>query len=331
MNHRQRMERVLSGESPDRVPISFWRHFPVDDQDPYALMRSTLWFQTTYDFDLVKVSPSSSFCLRDWGAVDEWTGNPEGTRNYHGAVIQRPEDWRRLPRLSPRRGFLSEYLEALRSLLHTLSPSVPVIQTVFSPLAQAKDLVGGENFLLHLRRYGEEVREGLATIEQTTLEFIQALKQVGVDGVFFAVQQAQYGLLSLSEFEEFGKAFDLHIAEAVRELPFNVLHIHGQQVLFDPLLSYGFPILNWEQAHGSPDLCEGQQRGAKVVCGGLDRWQTMALGTPQDVTRRARQAICETDGKGFILGADCVLPVVTPHGNILAAKDAAAGAYGSIR
>ena len=31
---------------------------------------------TQYDFDLVKVTPASSFCLRDWGAEDRWTGNP---------------------------------------------------------------------------------------------------------------------------------------------------------------------------------------------------------------------------------------------------------------
>lgn len=327
MNHRQRMERVLSGENPDRVPVAFWRHFPVDDQDPYALMRSTLWFQTTYDFDLVKVSPSSSFCLRDWGALDEWTGSAEGTRDYRGAVIQRPEDWQRLPRLSPWQGFLSEYLDALKSLLRTLSPTVPVIQTVFSPLAQARDLVGEENFLLHLRRYGEELRAGLAIIQDTTLGFIEALKKAGVDGIFFAVQHAQYGLLSPAEFEEFGKAFDLPIAESARELPFNVLHIHGQQILFDPLLSYGFPILNWEQGHGAPGLREAQQRGAKVVCGGLQRWQTMALGTPQDVAHQGQQAIGETGGKGFILGADCVLPVITPHSNILAATKAAASAH----
>jgi len=65
--HRERMERVILGEKPDRIPISFWRHFPIDDQTPEGLAKALIDFQKRYDFDFVKVTPSSSFCLYDWG------------------------------------------------------------------------------------------------------------------------------------------------------------------------------------------------------------------------------------------------------------------------
>ena len=80
ITHRARLEACLAGETLDRPPVALWRHFPVDDQTPQGLAASTLAFQRLFDFDLVKVTPSSSYCLQDWGSRDDWRGNPEGTR-----------------------------------------------------------------------------------------------------------------------------------------------------------------------------------------------------------------------------------------------------------
>jgi len=103
MDKRERLQAAIKGEPVDRVPVALWRHFPVDDQRPEDLAAATIEFQTQYDFDFVKVTPSSSFCLRDWGVLDEWSGDPEGTRDYTRRVIQEPDDWTRLKPLDDRR------------------------------------------------------------------------------------------------------------------------------------------------------------------------------------------------------------------------------------
>ena len=59
--HRERLQACLAGETPDRVPVALWRHFPVDDQSPETLAAATLHWQSVYDFDFVKVTPASSF------------------------------------------------------------------------------------------------------------------------------------------------------------------------------------------------------------------------------------------------------------------------------
>ena len=79
VTQRERLEAAIAGELADRPPVALWRHFPVDDQDPAELARSTAEFQYRYDFDFVKVTPSSSFCLKDWGSQDLWEGSTEGT------------------------------------------------------------------------------------------------------------------------------------------------------------------------------------------------------------------------------------------------------------
>ena len=141
MNRRERLEAAIAGQSVDRVPAALWRHFPGDDQDPASLAAATIAFQRRWDFDFVKVTPASSFQIRDWGVQDEWQGNVEGTRHYTYHPVERAGDWRKLKALDARSGALGEQLKCLKMIVEAL-PEVPVIQTVFSPLAQMKHLGG---------------------------------------------------------------------------------------------------------------------------------------------------------------------------------------------
>jgi uroporphyrinogen decarboxylase len=320
ITHRKRLETCLAGNRPDRIPVALWRHFPVDDQTPEGLAKATLEFQRTYDFDLVKYTPASSFCLKDWGSQDKWCGDPEGTRDYTHRVVQKPEDWIRLEVLDPQKGYLGRQLESLRILVNELEPDVPVIQTVFNPLSQAKNLVGPELLNTHLRQYPNAVLGGLKIITETTRRFIQAAIKTGIAGVFFAVQHAQYGLLSEDEYQKFGRIFDLQVLEPIEDLWLNMLHLHGENVMFDLFMDYPVQIINWHDRETFPDLKTAKARFFGVVCGGLRRQETIVLGTPQDVIAEAKDAFEQTNGIRFILGTGCVTPTIAPYGNIMAAR-----------
>ena len=325
LTHRQRLEVCVSGDQPDRVPVALWRHFPVDDQSPEGLASATADFQRRFDFDLIKVTPSSSYCLRDWGSQDRWTGEPEGTRVYEKFVINHPEDWAALPVLNPRRGSLADMLTCLRILVSEFSPQVPVVQTIFSPLAQAKNLVSKDRLLTHLRCFPDALQVGLERITQSTIRFLDEAVKIGIDGIFFAVQHAQSGLLNWNEFDTFGKNYDLRVMDAANRLWLNIAHIHGEDIMFDQVSRYPVSVLNWHDQHTPPSLATGKTRFKGVVCGGLNRWDTMVLGSPQKITEEARKAIAATGGKRFILGTGCVLPVITPYGNIQAARQSVTG------
>ncbi len=114
----------------------------MDDQNPQSLAEAHLNYQQNYDFDLMKVTPASSFCLKDWGVEDEWVGDTEGTRRYTKRIIHSPEDWESLTVLEPTSPHLAQQLECLRLIRTSLSPDTPLLQTIFSPLAQAKNLAG---------------------------------------------------------------------------------------------------------------------------------------------------------------------------------------------
>jgi len=321
-SHRARLETCLSGARPDRTPVALWRHFPVDDQDPGLLAAAAAAYQDQFDFDLIKVTPSSSFCVRDWGIQDEWRGEPEGTRQYTRRVVQDPEDWEKLPLLDPLNGSLGAQLECLRMLSARYRPTTPVLQTIFSPLSQAKNLVGPANLLVHLRKWPDAVHAGLKRIAEVTQRFILEANKIGIDGVFYAVQHAQYGTLSEEEFEEFGRAYDFRVLEAASQHWLNMVHLHGAQVMFDKVADYPVGVINWHDRQTEPDLKAAMQRTTAVLCGGLRQWETMVLGTPEQVRAEALDALEATGGQRLILGTGCVTPVTAPYGNLMAARRA---------
>jgi uroporphyrinogen decarboxylase len=318
ITHKERIQACLNNEIADRAPVALWRHFPVDDQDPRSLAQAALHYQRTYDFDLLKITPASSFCVRDWGVEDQWLGHTEGTRQYTTRAIQKPRDWERLPLLDPIASHLAAQLECLRIVRAEIGPDTPVLQTVFSPLAQAKNLAGNDTLLAHLRLYPDAVMKGLATIAETTRRFIEACLDTDIDGVFYAIQHAQANLLSLEEYKYFGLPYDQLALEPSERLRCNLLHLHGHHVYFEVLDSLSFQIVNWHDRETYPSLTEAQRHFKGVLCGGM-RQDTLVYGTPEQVRQEAADALRQTDGKRFILGTGCVVPVIASHGNILAA------------
>lgn len=319
---RERLSASIAGDIVDRPPVALWRHFPVDDQQPETLAEATIAFQDDFDFDFVKVSPSSSFCLRDWGAEDAWRADPEGTRDYTRHPVEAPEDWPKLRPLPASEGSLGRQLACLSILEKGFGQGVPYVQTIFSPLSQAKNLAGGERLLEHLRREPRSVEAGLQTIAATTAAFIQEARTTGISGIFFAVQYASFSLLDREAFRRFGEVYDRQVLEAAEGLWLNVLHLHGSALMFDVASTYPTSVVNWHDRETPPSLEQGKRSVPGAVCGGLRRWDTLVLGTPEAVGAEAREAVLSVQGRGLILGTGCVVPIIAPRGNLKAARAA---------
>ena len=317
--HRERIQAAIKGEVIDRPPVALWRHFPVDDQSPEALADAHLHYQQNYDFDLLKVTPASSFCLRDWGVDDEWVGDTEGTRRYTNRVVSEPRDWESLPVLEPSSPHLAGQLECLRLIRARLAPDTPLLQTIFSPLAQAKNLAGNDLLLEHLHHHPSAVMKGLKSIAETSRLFIEAARATGIDGIFYAIQHAQRQFLSYEEYKLFGLIFDRETIEPAQDLRCNMLHLHGQDVHFALARDLPFQIVNWHDRESYPSLTEAQSLFKGVMCGGM-RQDTLVYRDRSEVQEEAADAIRQTGGRRFLLGTGCVVPVIASHGNILAAR-----------
>ncbi len=322
MTRRERLLATVAGEPTDRVAVALWRHFPGDDQRPADLAAATLTWQAQYDWDFIKVSPASSFCLVDWGIVTRFGGGDEGTREYINTVIHTPEDWERLPLLDPQAGALAAQLHCLELIRDGVGTEVPFIQTIFSPLAQARRLAGPDQLVVQMRQYPAAVHAGLETITRSTIAFVEACKAKGIAGIYYAIQWASYSVLSPAEYREFGEPYDRRILAAAADCWFNMLHLHGADVMFDLVAAYPGHALNWHDRETWPSLGVGAQRFPAAVSGGLEHWEDVLRGTPEQIRARVADAIAQTGGRRLIVSTGCVAPCNAPFSNLRAVRAA---------
>lgn len=337
MSKRERLEATIAGESVDRVAVSLWRHWPVDDQRAEDLARATLDFQRRFDWDFIKVTSEADYCIADWDAETRWTGtNLDGARDWggqaegdHGGardwgqrVIQRPEDWPRLPILDPHGGMLGMIPRTLDIIGKEVKENIPFIQTIFTPLYQAYLLAGEHRLLTHLRQHPDAVKAGLETITKTTVRFVEALRETGVAGIYLALHHATYDLLSEAEYREFGRPYDLRVLEAAEGFWFNVLHVCGKDLMFDAVTDYPVQAINWYDQETPPSLKEGLKRFPGAVIGGVNHWKSLMVGTPDQVRAEGEAAIEQTGGRRLIVGAGCVLPITLSVCNTRAVREA---------
>ncbi len=315
MNKRERLEAAIHGQPVDRVPVALWRHFPGDDQRPDDLAAEHIHFQREYDWDFVKVTPASSFCLVDWGAEDRWEGDNEGTRRYTSRVVNSPDDWLSLRVIDPDEGALGRQLDCLKLLQVAFGEETPYIQTIFSPLAQAKNLSGQQALTLHMRQNAGQVHHALQTIADTTVRFIQAARERGIAGIFYAIQHANYCLISEAEYQVFGRPYDLQVLSAIEGMWFNMLHLHGAHSMFQLVADYPVQVVNWHDRESPPNLTAGLKRIKGAASGGVDR-DTLHQDDPAQALEQARDAFEQTGGNRWLLGTGCVTLVTTPSGNI---------------
>lgn len=317
---RKRLEAVLRGDLPDRVPVALWRHWPGDDQDAHALAAAHLKWQQDYDWDVLKIGPASSYSVIDWGVKDRWVGHIEGTRQFTHRPIQKPEDWAKLQPLNPHGGMLGAQLETIRLVKTAVGDSVPILATIFAPLSQAKNLADKEPMISHLRSEPALFRQGQDTILETTLRFIEAAKEIGIDGIFYATQHARYPLLSREEYEMWGRPFDLKILNAVQDLWLNMVHLHSTDVMFDLVANYPVPLLNWHDRETGITLKAGLEQFSGAASGGIDHW-TLHEESPENTVAEAKDAIEQVNGRRLLLGTGCVAMTTTPLRNIRALRE----------
>jgi uroporphyrinogen decarboxylase len=141
--------------------------------------------------------------------------------------------------------------------------------------------------------------------------------------MFFATQCATYRLLNEAEYREFGEQYDLMVIDAVRsETEINLMHTHGEDIMFDLTASYPIEAMNWHDRLTWPTLSQARQRFAGLLVGGINEWHTLLSGPMEQIQAEIKEAIVQTSGRGLLVGPGCVIPGHTPPDHIRAARQA---------
>lgn len=321
MNHWERVRAAIKGEEVDRVPISLWRHWPVEDETPEGLAMAMVRWQKKYDFDLVKFMPTGTYGAHDWGVETVYNPGFRGNRLVTKTAINAPDEWPKLPALDPHAGALGQEVEAIRIAAKELDNSVPILQTVFSPLTTAVKLAG-EAAYAHLRLHSDLFKEGLRIITDTTIAFTKACLEAGAHGVFFATQNGSYRLLNDAEFQEFGVPYDVEILEAIAaDTELNMLHAHGEDIMFTRLSTYPVELINWHDRYTWPSIKQALDLFDGLLVAGIDDRKLIAEGSPDDIRAQVRDAVTQANRRRLMVGPGCVIPTNTPDANVRAAVE----------
>jgi uroporphyrinogen decarboxylase len=319
---RDLVERAFRGEPIERPLVSLWRHWPEHDQDAEQLAAAHLGFQQRYDFDFAKFTPSGTDCVEDWGVETRFSGDPHGTRDVVRRGIAEPGDWERLAPLDFTRARLGRHLGALAALRRGLGALVPILLTAFSPLTVARKLAG-DRIADDLRRHPEAFRRGLDRIADDTLRYVDLSLEAGADGLFFATQAATRDLLTDDEHRRWGVEYDRRLLEAAaKRTGLIVLHAHGSNLIWEQLLEYPVPALNWHDRAVGPSLRELKARFGGLLVGGVDEWGCLLEGPAASVRAQVDDAVAQAGDRNLCLAAGCVIGYRTPDRHIRAVRAA---------
>ena len=321
MTKRERVKAALAGKAVDRPPVAFWRHWPIDDQDADALARATFDYQKRFDWDFMKVTPSHTYCIEDYGDKSVYRGKAIADRDHLERVVKRIEDWDRIQPVDVTKGAYARQLSCLRKVLAGRDPETPVIQTIFNPIGMARYLAD-EVYVVHLRRDPKRLERAIAALTETCAAFARAVIAAGADGIFLSTAAASYEVMSEDEYRRFGRPGDLAVLEAAKGGWLNILHLHGQSPMFRQLADYPVHGINWHDRAAGPSLAEAATIFPGALVSGVEQFTLLHFGTPDEVTAQVQDAIRQTGGRRLIVAAGCTYPATVPDGNLLAARQA---------
>ncbi len=321
LSKRDLLLATIAREPTPRLPIALWRHWPVEDHTAEDLAQATLAFQARFDFDFIKLTPSQVFVAEDLGLRGIYDGNPEGDLVKGPRPITTLEQWEALAPGTLTTGALARQLRCVE-LTVAGAGDTPVIQTIFNPLTVAACLAG-ERAILWRRRHPTVFQRGFDTIIATWRAFVTATLAAGAAGVFFSTADATYRSMDEAEYRRWGRPADLAVLEAAASGWFNVLHVHGNDLMLPLVADYPVQVVNWDDRRAGPSLREGQALVRGAVAGGLAQWDELLQGSAEAVQAQVADGISQTGGRGYLVAPGCVMPIPTPERNIRAALAAA--------
>ncbi|MGH2767357.1 MAG: uroporphyrinogen decarboxylase family protein [Actinomycetota bacterium] len=326
MDSLTRVQAALSLELPDRPPVSWWGHTFQEEWSPGELATVTVARARGYGLDLVKLQPRATCFAEAFGSRYRPSGDPMKPPEAIHPAVRVLEDWSWLPKVDGATVPLSHQVETLAQVVAALGPSVPVIQTVFSPITVAGYLLGQakSRVVREVRKFPALLRGALERIAEALVDFAARSVAAGAAGIFFAVSgYASDVMMTRGEYEELVTPHDRRVLESLPETAWcNILHLCGPRIHFELARELPARAVSWSvHEPGNPSLQEGRDRAGKAVMGGLSQDQSLVHGPPEAVIEEGREAIRATGGRGLIIAPGCSVPPEAPEANLRAISE----------
>ena len=120
---------TVNGEEADRVPVCFWHHFRPEGSGRKLAEATFKFFVHDFALDIAKLMPDIPYPF------------PHGS-------IKSIDDWRLLEPISEGSRYNLQRIEAVRVLREMTGYEVPIVVTLFSPLAELMYFAGEKSVVV---------------------------------------------------------------------------------------------------------------------------------------------------------------------------------------
>ena len=297
MTKIERLDAVLRGEKPDRVPISMWYHFGNQHLSGEKFAAIALeWFEH-YDFDFLKLMNDYFYPM------------PEGIEE-----VKSVEDLGKIVRFDPESCDWREQLVAVKIIAERLAGKAYFIDTVFDPWQSLQRSVAGEHLVGLAKSAPNELKAALDLVADNLIAYSKKTLSLGASGIFMSLLGSS-SQMDRELFLEFAKPSAMKVLEAVKDFgSMNTVHIHGVGTYVDDILNFPVAIMSWEdRLEGNPSLEEMKRRWPGVVMGGIDHEQVTRVSTAY-CRENVREGMRIGGERRFILANGCSIPTwLDPH------------------
>ncbi len=326
-SHRERLQMIIAGETPDRFAASFWRHFFHMEHHCDGLVESMLAWQKEFDWDFMKINPRADFHIEDWGLKSSWSHDEFRKHEKLAFPVKTIDDWTKIKPKDLAAPALAEHLKAVAKIKHRSDRELPLLMTLFTPLGIAGRMIEDKKaFVEHLRTEPEIVESAIRAITDTFVPFASELRNAGADGLFYAtLQWGSADWLTWDEYKRFVLPYDLEILQAAESDAINLFHVCGSNNHLKELTAVPeleADLWNWDD--GDPTNLPMDKAMETIdkpaLVGGVDHNGWLLHANPDEIARKIDELKDRFERSRLVIGPGCVVPPEVSKNNLHAIR-----------
>lgn len=336
MTHLERVQAVLQGRTPDRVPV-IPQCFMFSAQEsgysigqinrkPRLLAEAQAFCQEKYGYDGCVIDIDDASLAEACGAKVIYREDAVAAVDEHHPLLEDLSEIDDLELPVPEKSTrLCVWMETAQRLMEMVGDHVFVMgradQGPFDLLALLR---GPQEFMMDLLTEDEEViHHALEWATEAHIRFAKAMRDL-THCTSMGDSYAGPNLVSPKMYRQFALPYEKQVVQAVQtdDKPYSV-HICGDTTkIMEDMATNGARILevDWQVDMGKAR----QILPANVtLMGNIDPSDPLVLGNPDQVRAKAKAIIEATGGKGLILSSGCAMGANTKPENMAALVESA--------
>lgn len=293
MTKIQRVQAILEGKTPDKVPAGFWFHYP-GTLSAKETAEEHLKLYHHADQDIMKIMQDFMYPIN--------------------GTITTAADWYKIKFESPASAAFRKQAEVIKRILDDMGGEAYAVQTMFGPFKAASFAFGDALLMEHAKLYPDAVAAGVHTIAEMWVEWANAYMDLGVDGIYFSAQFGEPGRFTDAEWEKLVRPSDLLALSAAEERSgkFNILHICGEpeygfKTELNRFREYPGAMVNWSVKDNGLSLAEGKKLFGRPILGGLNNRGHILSGDDDAIRAEVKASIDGFGSANMMIGADCTI------------------------